>query len=94
MADEKPHADHGHDEPQPKAEKAKTVTVTASQLHTHNGKTYHPGDTYEIDEAYASSVEGQGKAFRLAKPEAHAKKESHPVEAMTTEDLPPPKKHK
>lgn len=59
-------------------EKPKTVTITALQLHTVGAKTYKPGDTYEVDEAYATSIEIQGKGVRAdakkADPPAPAKK--------------------
>ena len=46
-------------------EKPKTVTVLAVVWHTYDNHEYNPGDTYEIPEVYASSVEAQAKAFRI-----------------------------
>lgn len=74
--------------------KVKTVTVEALQVHTYNGQTFQPGDTYEIDEQYADSVRVQGKAKRVDEPAAEKperpspdrkssdKPGSHPVEPM------------
>ena len=46
-------------------EPPKTVTVLAVVWHTYDNHEYNPGDTYEIPEVYASSVEAQAKAFRI-----------------------------
>jgi hypothetical protein len=40
------------------------VTVTATQWHTHQGKEYPEGATYEVDAATAESLIVQGKAVR------------------------------
>jgi hypothetical protein len=83
------------------ADKAKKVAVTALKAHTHDGKAYDAGDTYQVDEALVESLAAQG----MAKPsdevaaDAHAAKDAakadakaakqagaHPVAPMTTEN--------
>jgi hypothetical protein len=56
--------------------KPKTVKVEAVQHHTSFGKSYEPGDTYEIDEAFLATVIIQGKAVLAGetKPAAKGKK--------------------
>ena len=76
------------------SDKPKTVTVTALTAHTHAGKAYDPGDTYELDEALVESLKAQGMAKPSDEAEADAKAAkaaakasgSHPVEPMTTEN--------
>lgn len=40
----------------------KKVRVTALKDHTHDGKAYHEGDTYDLDEALVESLAAQGMA--------------------------------
>lgn len=61
------------DDLKPKAEKTTRVSVHALQVHTYDGREYQPGDTYDIDEQVAESVEVQGKALRLDQPGAKEK---------------------
>ena len=67
----------------------KTVTVEALQHHTYEGQTYEAGDTYQIDAQYADSVEGQGKAKRVAVPAEKPRKsdKSTAVEPLTKESF-------
>jgi len=47
-------------------DKPKTVTVESLKWHTHDGKAYPAGTSYEIDAQDAESVIAQGMAVRKA----------------------------
>lgn len=70
------------------ADKPKTVTVESIEWHTHDGKTYPVGATYEAPADLVDSlvVQGKAKPVEKAKPAA-AKKPSRPVTPMSTKDI-------
>ncbi len=51
-----------------------TVSVTALKEHTHDGKAYKTGDTYDVDASQVENLAAQGMATpAAAKPAAPAK---------------------
>lgn len=52
----------------------KLVTVEALKYHTHDGKAYNVGDTYDIEARYVESVAAQGMAVRVDRA-AHAQRQ-------------------
>ncbi len=69
------------------SEKPKTVTVEATEYHSHDGKFYDVGDTYELEEGLVENIVGQRKARVVDEPKPAAAKKSQPVEPMTTESF-------
>jgi hypothetical protein len=61
--------------------------VTALKYHTHDGKTYQAGDTYQAEESLVASLVAQGMAAPAAKATPPTPKPSQPVGPMTTADL-------
>jgi hypothetical protein len=92
-----PQTDQQRADQQQADNKPKTVTMESIQWHTHAGEAHPVGDTYELPEDLVDSVQAQGKAIRTdrvehAQRQADAAKQqqqgSHPVEPMTTHDMP------
>ena len=77
-------------------DKPKKVSVTALKAHTHDGKAYDEGDTYDLDETLVESLKAQGMAKPSDEAEAEAKAAkaaaksagTHPVTPMSTDDMP------
>jgi hypothetical protein len=47
------------------ADTPKTVTVTTLKWHTHGGKAYDVGDTYDVPESEVESLQAQGMAASI-----------------------------
>lgn len=76
-------------------EKKPTVKVEALEYHTHEGKAYNAGDTYQIEAEMVDSIVAQKKARVYAakaepvpaKAEAKAVPAGTAVEPLTTADI-------
>ena len=71
------------------AEKAKKVGVTALKYHTLDGKEYHEGDTYDVDETHVGSLAAQGMAKpteEVEQAEADAKADEKAAKAAAKAD--------
>jgi hypothetical protein len=55
------------------AESKKKVSVTALKFHTHDGKEYKEGATYDVDEAMVENLVAQGMAKPSDEVKADAK---------------------
>lgn len=61
-------ADETYDTPEPEQviKASETVTVKALKYHTHEGKEYHEGDSYEVDASKVDNLIAGGWAAPVA----------------------------